>query len=113
MTQSLNTKGLTVMMLNLFFNDRSLPTLCAQAAGAVVRGQRHPVAQPAAVFGLRSRALSAALPLAVRTTRRPLAPLAPAAVHCGNQIKSCKPRIRDLMMHVRKKEAKKYIIINK
>lgn len=86
MTQSLNTKGLTVMMLNLFFNDRSLPTLRAQAAGAVVRGQRHPVTQPAAVFGLRSRALSAALPLTVRTTRRPLAPLAPAAVHCGNQI---------------------------
>lgn len=57
------------------------PTLRAQAAGAVVRGERHAVAQPPPVFGLRSRALSAALPLAVRAARRPLAPLGPAAVH--------------------------------
>lgn len=42
-----------------------LPTLCAEAAGAVVCSQRHPIAQASSVFGLRSRALSAALPLAV------------------------------------------------
>lgn len=58
-----------------------LPTLCAEAASAVVCSHRHPVAQPASMFGLRRRALSAALPLAVRTAHRPLAPLSPAAIH--------------------------------
>lgn len=48
---------------------RLLPTLCAQAARAVVRGQRHPVAEASAVFGFGRCALSAALPLALGRAR--------------------------------------------
>lgn len=58
--------------------------MCAEAAGAVLGSQRRPVTQPASVFGLRGCALSAALPLALGAAHRPLAPLAPAAVHCGH-----------------------------
>lgn len=39
------------------------------------------------MLGLRSRTLSAALPLAVRTTRWPLTPLSPAAIHCRGKHK--------------------------
>lgn len=72
MTQPLNTMGLTVMTLNYRFlivsrwrEMATLPTLCAEAAGAVVCSQGHPVTQPSSMFGLRSGTLSAALPLAV------------------------------------------------
>lgn len=62
-------------------HDSKMPTLSAEAARAVVRRHCHPVAQPASVFGLWGGALPAALPLAVRAARRPLAPIPPAAVH--------------------------------
>lgn len=72
MTQSLNTMGLTVMMLNYLFlivnqwrGMGMLPTLCAEATGAVACSQSHPVTQPSSMFGLRSCTLSASLPLTV------------------------------------------------
>lgn len=72
MTQSPKTIGLTVMALNYQFlivkqwrEMVVLPTLCAEAAGAVVCSQCHPVTQPPSMFGLRSCTLSAALPLTV------------------------------------------------
>lgn len=59
-----------------------LPTLCAEAASAVVCSHCHTVTQPSSMFRLRGCTVSAALPLAVRTTHRPHAPLSPAAVNC-------------------------------
>lgn len=64
-----------------------LPTLCTEAACAVFCSYCHPVTQSPPMLGLRSRTLSAALPLAVRTTRWPLTPLSPAAIHCRGKHK--------------------------
>lgn len=85
--------GLMVMMLNCLFLivnrwRKMLPTLCTEAAGAVVCSQGHPVTQPSSMFGLWSGTLSAALPVAVWTAHWPLAPLSPAAVHWGNKIQT-------------------------
>lgn len=73
---------------SFFFWKWCLRTLCAQATGAVVCGQCHPVAQPSSMLGLWSRTLSAALPLTVWTTHRPLAPITPAAIHWENKIQT-------------------------
>lgn len=93
MTQSMSVvqlmmpSSLPFLTLVPRMGERMLLTLRAHATRAVVCSQRHPVAQPSSMFGLRSCTFSAALPLTVRTTHGPLSPLPPATINYRNKYK--------------------------